>query len=94
MLEDYIAAGLDPARFWDLTPRLYMIEMRGADRRARIERAYVWWGAMLPHLKKPMSLQDFVDPPRVERIQTPVQMQAMCDALAASWGAERISDGN
>lgn len=32
----YVAAGLDPARFWSLTPRLLDVELRGA--RERIER--------------------------------------------------------
>ncbi|MBR9840208.1 MAG: hypothetical protein GYB50_20295 [Rhodobacteraceae bacterium] len=33
MLEDYVAAGFDPAAFWSLTPRLYLAQMRGARRR-------------------------------------------------------------
>ncbi|WP_226628425.1 hypothetical protein [Alloyangia pacifica] len=33
MLEDYVAAGLDPAAFWSLTPRLFLYQMRGARRR-------------------------------------------------------------
>lgn len=52
--------GLDPARFWEITPRLFLVEMEGAALRIEREREMVWWGAMLPHLKKPISLKDFV----------------------------------
>jgi hypothetical protein len=56
-----MAAGLDPARFWEITPRLYVAEMQGAAERARHERASVYWGAILPHMKKPPSFKEFVD---------------------------------
>lgn len=36
-----------------------MIEMEGAALRLRRERELVWWGAMLPHLEKPVALDDF-----------------------------------
>lgn len=52
--------GLDPARFWNLTPRLFLIEMEGAAMRLQREREMVWWGAMLPHMKKPVPLNKFV----------------------------------
>lgn len=58
-MQNYIGAGLDPARFWAITPRLMMIEMEGAALRLRRERELVWWGAMLPHFKRPVSLDDF-----------------------------------
>ncbi|AZV00402.1 hypothetical protein pthi1_p37 [Paracoccus phage vB_PthS_Pthi1] len=56
----YIAAGLDPARFWEVTPRLYSVEIEGAGIRLEREREMVWWGAMLPHLKKAPDLKTFV----------------------------------
>lgn len=59
LLEAYIGAGLDPARFWDITPRLMQIEMRGAEMRMRRERALVWNGALLPYQKK-ATFEDFV----------------------------------
>lgn len=34
--------------------------MQGARDRHKRERFNVWHGAMLPHLKKPMSLQEFM----------------------------------
>lgn len=57
----------------------------------RHDRALVWWGAMLPHLKKPPDFREFVDPParRSER-QSPEILQAMCEALAAAWGAKKV----
>jgi hypothetical protein len=69
-LQNYIAAGFDPARFWDITPRLFLIEMEGAALRMRRERELVWWGAMLPHLKKPVSFEQFVG------VADPVQSRA------------------
>lgn len=89
-MKQYIAAGLDPARFWELTPRLYVVEMEGAADRGKVERAMIWYGAMLPHLKKPPSFDDFVWPAKRKERQDPEIMQAMLEALAASWGAERI----
>ena len=69
--------------------------MRGAEKRQQIERANVWWGAMLPHMKKPPSFQQFVGQPGQPKRQTPQELQAMCDAVAAAWGAERVSsDGS
>lgn len=34
--------------------------MSGAAVRARNDRAMVWWGAMMPHLKKPPKFAEFV----------------------------------
>jgi len=34
--------------------------MEGAQDRLRNDRAMIWWGAMLPHLKKPPSFDKFV----------------------------------
>jgi len=59
-LKEYIAAGFDPARFWDLTPRLFVTEMEGAALRAESRRTEIWFTAMLPQLKDPPSLADFV----------------------------------
>jgi hypothetical protein len=59
-LKSYIAAGFDPARFWEITPRLYALEMDGAKERQKYDRAMAWYSAMLPHLKKPPSFEDFV----------------------------------
>lgn len=91
MLESYIAAGFDPARFWAITPAMYAIEMKGAARRLEIERSHVWWGAMLPHLKDPPSFADFVCNTVQPKKQSPEELQAMCDALAAAWGATKVT---
>lgn len=91
MLNSYIVAGFDPARFWAITPRLYVLEMNGALERVRNDRAMVWWGAMMPHLKHPPKLDQFVRPVRQKERMRPEVMQAMCDALAAGWGAERAN---
>jgi hypothetical protein len=34
--------------------------MDGAQERDRRERALVWWGAMLPHMKTPPKFNEFV----------------------------------
>lgn len=61
MCQAYVALGLPPERFWQITPRLYDTEMKGAVARRKSESALVWWGAMLPHLKEPVSLDRFVN---------------------------------
>lgn len=63
--------------------------MDGAAERDRRAKALVWWGAMMPHLKKPPEFREFVDPPRRSERQSPEILQAMCEALAAAWGATR-----
>lgn len=60
MCEAYVGAGLDPARFWEITPRLFVTEMRGAAIRHQRERSVAWMTAMLPNLKKPPTYQDYV----------------------------------
>lgn len=37
-----------------------MIELEGAGQRLEREREMIWWGAMLPNLKKPVDLKTFV----------------------------------
>ena len=59
-MEAYIALGLDPARFWDITLRLMKIEMSGAEKRIQRERALVWAGSLLPYQKKPPRFEDFI----------------------------------
>lgn len=51
---------MDPARFWEITPRLMQIEMRGAEMRMQRERALVWAGSLLPYQKKAPKFEDFV----------------------------------
>ncbi|MCW1932610.1 hypothetical protein [Pararhodobacter zhoushanensis] len=58
-MKDYIAAGGCPARFWDLTPRLFVLEMEGMVARQQREQAMVWWGATMPRMKKPPSFEEF-----------------------------------
>ena len=62
---------MDPARFWDVTPRLLEIEMRGARIRLDRERELTWWGAMLPNMKKPIPLEQFMGKPvnETERVR-------------------------
>jgi hypothetical protein len=34
--------------------------MGGAEERDRRAKALVWWGAMMPHLKKPPEFREFI----------------------------------
>lgn len=58
---------MDPARFWDLSPRLLDLEFRGARLRLRRERELAWFAAMLPHLKRPVTLDEFLGGPVDDR---------------------------
>lgn len=66
-----MAAGFDPSSFWTLTPRLFLAHMEGAAKRLARERELVWFGAMLPHLKEPVTLEKFVGmkPDNRERVR-------------------------
>jgi hypothetical protein len=64
MLVAYISAGLPPDRFWELAPRLYLLEMRGAsaklDREHR-ERAWLaYHTAYLPDAKRRPKLDELI----------------------------------
>lgn len=48
----------------------------------------VWMGAMLPHMKKPIPFEKFVRPSAAKKRQTRDELQLMCEALAAAWGAK------
>ena len=67
LLTHYIAAGFDPARFWDITPRLFSTEMDGAAKLSENRRAEIWMTAMLPHMAKPIPFQEFVTGKKDER---------------------------
>lgn len=63
--------------------------MDGARDRAAEARALVWYGAMMPHLKTPPSFKDFVKPATAApKRQSKEELQMMCEALAAAWGAK------
>lgn len=76
----YIGAGLNPARFWEITPRLFSVEMEGAALRIQREREMVWWGAMLPHLKKPVPLKDFIG-----KVDLPKSREERAKAFHDAW---------
>ena len=64
--------------------------MDGAQERDRRERALVWWGAMLPYMRKPPSFGEFVNPPPKQVQQDPETLDAMLHALARAWGATEV----
>jgi hypothetical protein len=64
MFVAYVSAGLPPKRFWNLSPRLYLLEMRGAsaklDREHR-ERAWLaYHTAYLPDAKRRPRLDELI----------------------------------
>ncbi|WP_127104370.1 hypothetical protein [Pararhodobacter zhoushanensis] len=67
-----------------------LIELGGARLRAERERSLTWFGAMMPHLKKRPSHDEFVRPkPRATR-QSREELNAVLMALATAWGAEWV----
>lgn len=93
MLRSYVAAGFDPAAFWELTPRLYLIHMMGSRDRMENEQSKLAWLAW--HIAGLQRMKDLPDPQRFisgtlasTQRQSPEQLQAMCNALAAAWGAK------
>jgi hypothetical protein len=62
--------------------------MDGAAERGRGQRALAWWAGMLPRMQKPPTFEEFVNPKRKAERQSPEVLQAMCDAMAAAWGAK------
>lgn len=67
MCSEYIGAGLSPERFWEITPRLYLVEMQGAGKRMRRERALVWDNAVMSREgAKPPKREEYVGKERRE----------------------------
>lgn len=76
----YVAAGFSPDRFWELTPREYVLHMRGAARRVERETAERMWlawhvGAFGRAAKMP-RLADVMPKPSTRRRQSPEEMEA------------------
>jgi hypothetical protein len=90
MLEAYISAGLPPGRFWKITPRLYLTEMRGAS--ARLDREFrllawaVWHTAYLPRAKDRVSLDKLTG-------KAPVRKPKPWQAQLAAWRAYAEAKG-
>ncbi len=92
MLRAYVSAGFDPAAFWELSPRLYLIQMQGARKRLEAEhenRAWLAWHVeALRRCEKMPDLQKFVAGKAAQpKTQSPEVLQAMCNALATAWDA-------
>jgi len=77
---------LDPARFWELTPRLFMLEMAGAAMRHERDRALVWWGAMMPHMKTKPGFSEFTGIKKTEARRDWESDLSKWQAYAASKG--------
>jgi hypothetical protein len=92
-MEAYTAAGFDPGAFWALSPRLYQAHMNAAAKRAERDQnmammqAYLTAGLM--RAKRMPRFETLIKRrlPKHRR-QSREVLQAMCDALAAAWGAK------
>ena len=85
MCADYIGAGLPPERFWQITPRLYLTEMKGAAIRMARERGLAWDTAVMSREGvKPPKREDFAGDPRSRRILTPEEQAAAWTAYIAA----------
>lgn len=90
-----MAAGFDPVAFWQITPRLFDLHMRGATKRlqreAEIENrsayntAALTGGAMAGRLPRYESV--FRQPLRAGARQSSEVLEANLRALAKAWGA-------
>lgn len=94
LLENYVAAGFDPAAFWGLSPRLYVAHMAGAQRRAEMAHndamRLAYTTAVLTRVKTMPKLEKLmVRKVKHQRRQSREELQAMCNALAIAWGAKK-----
>ena len=87
MLANYVSLGFNPSDFWGLTLRLYLAQTRGALQTIEREqngRAWTaWTTAALTRCKTMPAFDKFIK--KRSRRQGPEELQAMFDALAASW---------
>jgi hypothetical protein len=64
MFVAYVSAGLPTKRFWNLSPRLYLLEMRGAsaklDREHRDRAWLAYHTAYLPDAKRRPRLDELI----------------------------------
>ncbi|WP_418592085.1 hypothetical protein [Ponticoccus sp. (in: a-proteobacteria)] len=96
LLQAYVAAGLDPSGFWELSLRAYARHMQGARDRLQAEqqgRAWAaWHAAALLRQDKLMGFAEFMDG-RDTGPQSPEDLQAAFNMMATAWGAEPYSGG-
>lgn len=91
MCADYIGAGLPPERFWQITPRLFMTEMKGAAIRMAHERGLAWDMAVMSRDgAKPPKRSEYVGDPRTPRIPTPAEQAARWEAYAAAQKSGKV----
>lgn len=101
LYRNYLKAGYAPEGFWELTPRLYAIQIHAALERIKVEMTMrnrtAWntaalFGAAMAG-KMPRYDEFFQTDGREDRgPQSPEQMEAALRVLAASWGAT-VPDG-
>lgn len=84
LLENYVAAGFEASAFWRLTPRLFVVEMNGAKRRAGDLRACIAEAAWIGSRTDERGLASYVDfVTGVERALPPEAMGGMLQAASA-----------
>jgi hypothetical protein len=84
--------GLPPDRFWDISPKLAVMEMEAM--RARLDREaddrieLAWVTANLMRMAKIPAIETLLRKKTTPKHQTKEQLQASFDLLAAMWGAK------
>ena len=95
-----MSLGFDPAAFWGLTLRLYMVHTDGALDRIKREhgdRAWqAWWTAAMPTMKKFPALEDLIGKDKAAKaVDTEFRLRALSASLPritqAEWRARQVS---
>jgi len=90
-----VAAGFAASDFWFLSPRLYLVHMRGANARSiadqRARDIQSWTVAALSRTPDFPSYASFIDGASSSPAQSPDILQKNLDQLALAWGAKEIA---
>ncbi|GAB5431212.1 MAG: hypothetical protein EpisKO_05820 [Epibacterium sp.] len=88
----YVAHGLDPDGFWQITPREMVARLDGARRRLIAEqdgRAWLAWHiAALTRQTKLPDLSGMFTQEKRQEPQTPEQVRISVDQLFLAWGGD------
>ena len=72
---------MDPARFWDITPRLLALEFKGISIKQRQARELVWLGAAMSRTDRTLpTYGEFMGIP-VDRVERAAMVNAAWDRV-------------
>lgn len=85
LLEDYIAAGLNPETFWRITPKEMIAHFAGAARRAKVEQKRLAWAAYqtaaLTRTDKFPRFSDFIGDKPARTVDPMSKLRMIADRL-------------